>query len=90
MAQHELDADLAAQICNPAPGEDALYSQHNVAPLWLDHIDQLFRGSRHVIVFLNLSFIVHDADIHRSCVKVDSAELMLLSVESHEVSSLGL
>ena len=52
---------------------------------------QIIYGGRHVPVQQYLSLMVHDADIHRSCVKVDTAvELMVLCVESHKASSLGM
>ena len=38
----------------------------------------------------NLSFMVHDSDVDRSCMKIDPAiELMLTRVESHKAFSLG-
>ena len=35
--------------------------------------------------------MVHDADVHCPCMQIDAAvELMLLSIESHKASSLGM
>ena len=36
----------------------------------------------------DLAVLIHDTEIHGSCMKVDATlELVLLGVESHEVSS---
>lgn len=52
--------------------------------------DQNFRIRAEVPVQENLAGLIHDADIHRSCMQVDATvELVLSCVESHKASSLG-
>ena len=90
VAQNELDADAAAQVCHPVPGEDALHRQDQVLPVGLEHIGEGLCRSRHVPVCENRSFVVHDADVHCPCVQIDTAvKSMLFGVESHKASSLG-
>ena len=90
VAQNELDADSAAQVCHPVPGEDALHRQDQVLLVGPERIGEGFRRSRQVPVCENRSFVVHDADVHCPCVRLDPAvKSMVFGVESHKASSLG-
>jgi hypothetical protein len=90
VTRNELDADAAAQVCHPVPGEDALHCQHHVLPVGLEHIGEGLCRSRHVPVCKNRSFMVHDADVHCPCVQIDTAvKSMVFGGESHKASSLG-
>ena len=44
VAQQGLDADLMAQVSDPASAEDALHHQNHVAAVWLDQFDQIICG----------------------------------------------
>ena len=91
MAQNELDADAAAQVCHPIPGKDALHCQDQVLTVWPERIGEGFFRSRHVPMRENRSFMVHDADVHCPFVQIDTAlKSMLVGVESHKASSLGV
>jgi hypothetical protein len=91
VAQNELDADAAAQIRYLVPGEDALNGQGQVFTVRLEHISESLYRSRHVSVYKDCSFMVHDADVHCPCMQIDTAvELMLFCIESHKASSLGM
>jgi hypothetical protein len=91
VAQNELDADAAAQIRRPVPVKDALNGQDQVLKVWLEHISESLYRSRHVSVYKDCSFMVHDADVHCPCMQIDTAvELMLFYIESHKASSLGM
>ena len=87
---HEGDPFPATQIGDPVPGEDAFHRHDDVGPVRGDGFQEGIRVCGQVLVQEDLSALVHDAEVHDSCVQVDPAiECMLTGVESHKASSLG-
>ena len=84
MAEHESDSFPAAQISDPVPGEDTLHRHRDILPVWGDGSEQSIGTCAVVPVQENLAGLVLDADIHRSCMQVYAAVVLMLScVESH-------
>jgi hypothetical protein len=89
MAKDELDTDAATQIGNPVPGEDTLNGKDRIVAVGLERIGVSLGCGRHITVHTDCSVMIHDADVHGSCVQVDATvELMLFRVESHTASSI--
>ena len=88
VAQDEEDFFSSAEIREPIPGEHAFNRDYDILPVRSNELQESIGIRRQVAMYENVAFAVQDADIHRSCVKVNSAViLVLLSVESHKVSS---
>ena len=84
MAEHESDSFPAAQIRDPVPGEDTLHGHHEIFTILVNGSEQSIGTCAVVPVQENLAGLVLDADIHRSCVQVYAAVVLMLScVESH-------
>jgi hypothetical protein len=82
--------DKASPDNYPVPGGHTLHGHHEIFAIWDDGSQERIGICAVVPVQENLAGLVHDADIHRSCVQVDAAvELMLSCVEFHKASSLG-
>ena len=74
-------------ISDPIPGEDTIYSHDNIGLVGSDDPKERFCLYRQIFVHENLSGLVHDTEVHCSCMQVNSAiELMLSRVESHKAS----
>jgi hypothetical protein len=70
------------------PGEDALDADNQVFAVGGNSFQKRFGPCLHIPVQHDLTVLIQDAEIHGAGVQVDPAvKLVLLGVESHEVSS---
>jgi hypothetical protein len=89
MSENERDAFIGTEISKPVPSEDTLCSNYDVLSIWGDGPEERLRLGSHISVEDHFGTLVQNTEIHRSCVKIDTTVMAMLSgVESHEVSSL--
>ena len=80
-----------AEVGQPIPGEETCDADDQIGPVRRDGFEKRLRASRHVPVHQNLAILVQDAEVHGAGMQIDAAvKLVLLGVESHEVSSSSL
>jgi hypothetical protein len=88
MSEDKGNAFFVAKIGYPVPGEDAFYGNDNILTIGSDSLEKGITIGFHVAVFPDFSLFIEDADIHFSCVQIDSAVIfVLISVKSHRASS---
>ncbi len=91
VTQDEGEVFSSAGISEPIPGKHAFNCDYDILMVRSNELQESLGIRRQVAMYENVAFAVQDADVHRSCVKVYSAViLMLLGVESHKVSSSWL
>ena len=91
VAQNALDVDVATQIRHPVPGEYALNCKNHVLTGGPKHISEGLCSSWHVPVDKECTLMVHDTDIHRPYMQIDTVvELILFGIESSKASSLDM
>jgi len=85
MSEREWNGAVTAKIGNPVPSKDAFYADDIVGSVQrYDMLKALWSG-RHVLVIEDGTDIIHNADIHSSCVQVNTGvELMLFFIEFHK------
>jgi len=89
VSEDEGDPFFFAEISEPVPGEHAFDGDNDVFAVCFDSLEEGIGLSVDVLVEQDVPVLVEDTEIHGPGVKVDTAvEFMLLSVESHEASSL--
>jgi hypothetical protein len=70
------------------PGEEAFDADHQTRARGRNRLAKRCRRGLHMPVQHALAVLIQDTEIHGSCMQVDATiELVLLGVESHEVSS---
>src|SRR5262249_14699910 len=75
----------------PIPGEETFDVDDEIGPVRHDGFEKRLGASWHVLVQQNLAILVQDVEVHSAGMQIDAAvKLMLLGVESHEVSSSSL
>ena len=85
MTESEGNGAFAAEIGDPVPGENTFDSDDVVGAIQRYDMLEAFGSGRHVLVIDDRAGVVHDTDIHRSCMQVDAGvELMLFFIESHK------
>ena len=91
MPKHQRPAFAGAQVGEPVPGKEACDTDDQVFPGGRNGFEKRCGASRHVPVHQDLPILVQDAEGHGAGMQVDAAvQLVLLRLESHEVSSLLL
>ena len=91
MPKHQRPAFAGAQVGAPVPGKEACDTDDQVFPGGRNGFEKRCGASRHVPVHQDLPILVQDAEGHGAGMQVDAAvQLVLLRLESHEVSSLLL
>jgi hypothetical protein len=84
MSEDKGNAFFVAKIGYPVPGEDAFYGNDDILTKGSDGFEKGITVGFHVAMFPDFSFFIKDADIHFSCVRVDSTVvLVLIGVKSH-------
>ena len=84
MAQDEGNILFTAEIRKPVPGEDALYSNDDVLPVWCDGFQEDVGICFDIPVQENFPFLVENAKVHGPGVQIDAAgKFVLLGVKSH-------
>jgi len=61
VAQHELDADLAAQVCDPVPAEHAFNGDRQILTILGDRVAECITAGGKVLVIQNGAVVVLDA-----------------------------
>jgi hypothetical protein len=90
VSEHEGNALLPAEIREPVPREDAVDGDDHVLAEGSDDVEEVLGVGRAVAVDPDIPLSVEHAHVHVPGVEVDAAiELVLLRVESHQVSSLS-
>jgi hypothetical protein len=90
MTQGESNLVLGTEIGQPIPAEDAFDTDDDVFQKWCDKFDQHLLIGIDILMKLNISLLIEDADVHFPGVKIDSAIiLVLLSIEIHQLASFG-
>jgi hypothetical protein len=88
MTQHEGNTRLSTEISQPVPGEDTFHTDNEVLPIGSNSLEKRFGSRLHIPVQDDLPIPIQDAEIHATGMQIDAAvKLVLLGVESHEVSS---
>jgi hypothetical protein len=78
----------AHRSASQVPGQDAFDADDQICPVGGNGFEKWFWASGHVAVEQHLSLLVQDTQVHAPGVQVDpTIKLVLLGVESHEVSS---
>ena len=91
MTENKGDRFSLTEIGKPIPGEHALDGDDDVVAVGLDDLEERLGLGGQVPMGNDLSLVVENTDVHRSRMEVDAAvEWVLLGIESHEASSLGL
>ena len=89
VTEDERDIFFGTEISEPIPGEHTFDGDDDVFAVRFDHREEGIGLSMDVFMEQDVPVLVEDAEIHGPGVEVDTAvEFMLLSVESHEASSL--
>ena len=84
MAKDKGDLLISAEISNPVLGEDALNGNDNVLTIGSNGLQKDIRVCLDVTVQEDLSLLIEDAEIHCSCMQIDTAvKLVLMGVKSH-------
>jgi hypothetical protein len=90
VAEHEGDVELLAQIGDPVPAEHALDRDDQVLSVGGNGC---FKGAGvggQILVHENRTVVILDAEVHRPCVQVDAAVvLVVLFVKAHMVPPQG-
>ena len=77
-------AILGASIRQPVPRENAFDGDSDVVPERTDRLKQQFRVCLHVAMKNDRAGLVENAQVHGSCVQINSAVMrMLLRIEFH-------
>ena len=85
MSESEGDGTVATEIGDPVPGKDAFDADDDIGSIGQNDVLEAFWRSSHILVEYDIAIIVHDTDVHRPCVKVDSdVKLVVFFVESHK------
>jgi hypothetical protein len=88
MAQDEGNTLMGAKVGQPVSGEHTFDADYQVFAVGCKRLRKRFGSCRHVPVEEDLSPLVQHAKVHGAGVQVDATlKLVLLAVESHEVSS---
>jgi hypothetical protein len=88
VAQNKGDIFLSAEIGEPILSEDTLDSHNQTLTIGGNGLEKGFRSGFHIAVHKYFSLVAQDADIHGAGMQVDTTvKLVLVGVESHEVSS---
>jgi hypothetical protein len=70
------------------PGEEAFHADHEILSIRGNRPEKGLGCGPHIPVEHDLALLIQDAEVHGAGVQVDPAvKLVLLGVESHEVSS---
>jgi hypothetical protein len=78
----------AQRSASQVPGEEAFDADDEILPVGGNGFQKGVGGRLHIPVLTDLSILVQNAEIHASGVEIDATiKLVLLGVESHEVSS---
>jgi hypothetical protein len=78
----------AQRSASQVPGEDTLDADDEILPVRRDRLEKRVRYCRHIPVQHDLARLIQDAEVHGAGGQIDPAvKLVLLGVESHEVSS---
>jgi len=89
----EAGAHLSPSFCHlcggdggePVPGKNAFYVDDDICSIRYNDLLKAFWCSSHILVEYHVAFCIHDVNIHRPCVQVDSdIKLMMFFVESHK------
>jgi len=89
MSQDEGNAWFSAEIGEPLPGEDTFNGHHEPLTIGGGSPEEGVWSGFHLAVQHDFPIVAQDADVHGTGMQVDSAvKLMLIGVESHEVSSI--
>jgi hypothetical protein len=90
MPEDKGNALLGTEVSKPVPREDTFDRDDDIIPIRGNGPEQRVWTGFHILVYQNLTGLVQDTDVHRPGVQVDpTIRLMLLGVESHEVSSFS-
>jgi hypothetical protein len=88
VAQDEGNTFPGAAVGEPVPGEDAFDADDEILPVGGNGLQKCFGCRLHIPGLKDLTILVQDAEIHAAGVEIDATlKLVLLGVESHEVSS---
>jgi hypothetical protein len=88
MAQDEGNPFCSTQVRKPIPGEDTFNGDDETVTIGGNGPEKGFRSRFHIAVQPDFPIVAQDADVHGAGVQVDTTvKWVLLSVESHEVSS---
>ncbi|OPY69567.1 MAG: hypothetical protein A4E62_01795 [Syntrophorhabdus sp. PtaU1.Bin002] len=89
MTEDKGNTFFPAEIGNPVPGKHALDRHHEILTVWLDRPEKGSPVGIHVPVEFYFPFRIEDAQVHFSCMEIDSAiEFVLTCVKVHKASSL--
>lgn len=82
---------LGTQVSQPVPGEDTFNRDHHLFTIGGNGLEQRLRAGGQMAMHHDVTVLVQDANVHAPGVQVDATiELVLLGVESHEVSSSSI
>jgi hypothetical protein len=88
VAQDEGNPLLGAEVGQPVPGEDTFDADDEILPVRRNRLEKRLGCRFHIAVQHDLAVLIQDAEVHGAGVQVDATiKLVLLGVESHEVSS---
>ncbi len=87
--EDEGDFLLGTQIGEPIPRERALHADHQPLSVRCNEFQEPFWSRWDIPLNDRLALCAEDADVHGLCMEIDTTiERVLLSIESHQVSSL--
>ena len=73
MSEYEMDPRVRARIAEPVPVEGALTGHGKIVAVRLDQFQEVLEVVvADVAVYQDVSFTVHDADVHTSSMQVDA------------------
>ena len=88
VTEDEGDVLFGTEVGKPVPGEHALDCDDKVISIGFDNAKEPIGPRRQVPMDQDLSVLVEDTEVQRPGVEIDTAvELMLVSIETHKVSS---
>jgi hypothetical protein len=88
MTEDKRQSFLGAQVREPIPGKDTFDGNHHILTIGRNGVEKHLRASFHIAMQHNLAVAVQDTDVHGAGMEINATvKLMLLGVESHEVSS---
>jgi hypothetical protein len=90
MAENERYFVNVTNVGKPVPAEYTFNADSHVIQIWEDQFKEEFRIRFDILMHFSFPFLIDDADVHFSSVKIDTAiVLVLLIVEFHNLASFG-
>jgi hypothetical protein len=84
VAKNKGDVVLGTEVSKPVPTKDAFHPHDNIIEIRKDQLKKGFGISFDILMHFGFSLLVQDADIHFSCVQIDTAIVfVLLDVKFH-------